>query len=65
MSSPERLSRWPPDVFHMPTFALEVELNLREENSAFERNEIYLQLSRDQTYDISTTVYSFKAYPND
>ncbi|XP_033889947.2 uncharacterized protein LOC117420585 isoform X2 [Acipenser ruthenus] len=69
VSSPERLSRWPPGIFPMPTFAYEVELKLREGNTAFERNGKCLQLSRDQKHDIleklAATIYSFKAYPND
>lgn len=56
VSSRERLSRWPPDVFPVPTFALEVDLKLREGNAAFERNGKHHQLSRGQKHHILVKV---------
>uniref|UniRef100_A0A3B4XGJ4 PB1 domain-containing protein n=1 Tax=Seriola lalandi dorsalis TaxID=1841481 RepID=A0A3B4XGJ4_SERLL len=69
VSSPERLSRWPPGPFQIPTFAFDVELTLRDGNAEFEKNEKPLQLSRDQKHNIldklASTIYGFKAYPSD
>ena len=69
VSSPERLSRWPPGPFQIPTFAFDVELTLRDGNAEFEKNERPLQLSRDQKHNIldklASTIYGFKAYPSD
>uniref|UniRef100_A0A8C4Z2R7 Uncharacterized protein n=1 Tax=Gadus morhua TaxID=8049 RepID=A0A8C4Z2R7_GADMO len=69
VSSPERLSRWPPGPFQIPTFAFDVELTLRDRNAEFEKNERPLQLSRDQKHNIldklASTIYGFKAYPSD
>ncbi|CAL8306445.1 unnamed protein product [Lota lota] len=69
VSSPERLSRWPPGPFQIPTFAFDVELTFRDMNAEFEKNERPLQLSRDQKHNIleklASTIYGFKAYPSD
>uniref|UniRef100_A0A673BJB1 Uncharacterized protein n=1 Tax=Sphaeramia orbicularis TaxID=375764 RepID=A0A673BJB1_9TELE len=69
VSSPERLSRWPPGAFEIPTFAYDVELTLRDGNAEFEKNGKTLQLSRDQNHNIldklASTIYGFKAYPSD
>ncbi|XP_041699601.1 sterile alpha motif domain-containing protein 3-like [Coregonus clupeaformis] len=69
VSSPERLSRWPPGPLQIPTFAFDVELTLRDGNAEFEKNERPLQLSRDQKHNIldklASTIYGFKAYPSD
>lgn len=52
VSSPERLSRWPPDPFPVPTFAFDVELKLRDGNAEYERNNRHLKLTRDLKHDI-------------
>lgn len=69
VSSPERLSRWPPGPFPVPTFAFDVELKLRDGNAEFEKNNRQLKLTRDLKHDIleklASTIYGFKAYPSD
>lgn len=69
VSSPERLSRWPPGPFPVPTFSFDVELKLREGNTEFEKNNKHLKLTRDVKHDIlerlACTMYGFKAYPSD
>uniref|UniRef100_A0A3B4VIB3 PB1 domain-containing protein n=1 Tax=Seriola dumerili TaxID=41447 RepID=A0A3B4VIB3_SERDU len=69
VSSPERLSRWPPGPFQIPTFAFDVELTLRDGNTEFEKNGRPLQLARDQKHVIldrlASTIYGFKACPSD
>ncbi|MED6237121.1 hypothetical protein ATANTOWER_019250 [Ataeniobius toweri] len=37
VSSPERLSRWPPGPFQIPTFGFHVELTLKDGNAEFEK----------------------------
>lgn len=53
VSSPERLSRWPPGPFQIPNFAFDVELILGERNAEFENIGKLLHLTRDQKQDIS------------
>ncbi|KAM8769735.1 sterile alpha motif domain-containing protein 3-like isoform 1-T3 [Acanthopagrus schlegelii] len=69
VSSPERLTRWPPGPFPVPTFAFDVELKLRDGNAEYERNNIHVKLTRDLKHDIleklASTIYGFKAYPSD
>ncbi|KAK0143414.1 hypothetical protein N1851_018451 [Merluccius polli] len=69
MSSPERLSRWPPGSFPIPTFGFDVELTLREGNAEFEKTGRPVKSARDQKHDIleklASTIYGFKAYPSD
>uniref|UniRef100_A0A3B4YP65 Sterile alpha motif domain containing 3 n=1 Tax=Seriola lalandi dorsalis TaxID=1841481 RepID=A0A3B4YP65_SERLL len=69
VSSSERLSRWPPGPFQIPTFAFDIELTLRDGNTEFEKNGRPLQLARDQKHVIldrlASTIYGFKAYPSD
>lgn len=69
VSSPERLSRWPAGPFQIPKFDFDVELTLRNANYEFEKTEKRLQLSRDQKHHVleklASTIYGFKAYPND
>ncbi|XP_027132735.1 uncharacterized protein LOC113745390 isoform X2 [Larimichthys crocea] len=67
VSSPERLSRWPP--FPIPTFSFDVELMLRNGNLEYEKNNTHLNITRDMKHNIldnlASTIYGFKAYPND
>ncbi|TNN38164.1 hypothetical protein EYF80_051680 [Liparis tanakae] len=69
VSSPERLSRWPPGPFPIPTFAFDVELKLRDGNAEFETNGTHLKLARGLKHDIlerlASSIYGFKAYPSD
>ncbi|XP_059180231.1 sterile alpha motif domain-containing protein 3-like [Centropristis striata] len=69
VSSPERLSRWPPGSFQIPTFGFDVELTLRQGNTEFEKTGRPLKLSRDQKHDIleklASVIFGFKAYPSD
>ena len=69
VSSPERLSRWPPGPFPVPTFAFDVELKLRDGNAEYEKNNTHLKLTRDLKHDIldklASILYGFKAYPGD
>jgi len=69
VSSPQRLSRWPPGPFPIPTFAFDVELKLKDGNAKYERNSRHLKLTRDLKHDIleklASTLYGFKAYPSD
>lgn len=69
MSSSERLSRWPPDPFQIPTFAYDIELTLRQGNAKFQQSGRPVQLSRDQKHgilkELASTIYGFKAYPSD
>nr|XP_023657687.1 uncharacterized protein LOC111838687 isoform X2 [Paramormyrops kingsleyae]XP_023657688.1 uncharacterized protein LOC111838687 isoform X2 [Paramormyrops kingsleyae]XP_023657689.1 uncharacterized protein LOC111838687 isoform X2 [Paramormyrops kingsleyae]XP_023657691.1 uncharacterized protein LOC111838687 isoform X2 [Paramormyrops kingsleyae] len=69
VSSPGRLSRWPQGPFPVPTFAFDVELKLQHGNAEYERSNRHLKLTRDLKHDIleklASTMYSFKAYPND
>lgn len=69
VSSPERLSRWPPHPFPVPTFAFDVELKLKDGNAEYERNNRHLKLTRDVKHNIleklASTIYGFKAYPSD
>lgn len=69
LSSPERLSRWPPGIFPVPNFSFDVELRLRAGSEAFQQNGKHLKLTRDQKQDIldklASTIYGFKAYPCD
>ncbi len=55
--------------FSIPTFSLDVELKLREGNAEFEKNNKYLQLTRDVKHDIleklASVMYGYKAYPSD
>ncbi|XP_039621640.1 uncharacterized protein LOC120537072 [Polypterus senegalus] len=68
VSSPERLTRWPLDLFPVPTFSFDVELKLREGNAEFEKTGRPLKLTRDQKHDIldklASTIYGFSAYPS-
>lgn len=69
VSSSERGRRWPSVLFPIPTFSLDVELKLREGNAEFEKNNKYLQLTRDVKHDIleklASEMYGYKAYPSD
>uniref|UniRef100_A0A8C3AFD0 Uncharacterized protein n=1 Tax=Cyclopterus lumpus TaxID=8103 RepID=A0A8C3AFD0_CYCLU len=69
VSSPERVSRWPPGPFPVPIFAFDVELKLRDGNAEYEKNNTHLKLTRDLKHDIleklSSAIYGFKAYPSD
>ncbi|KAJ0039412.1 hypothetical protein NL108_015187 [Boleophthalmus pectinirostris] len=69
VSSPERLCRWPPGPFPVPTFAFDVELKLRDGNAEYEKSNTHLKLTRDLKHDIlenlASTIYGFKAYPSD
>ncbi|TKS86216.1 hypothetical protein D9C73_020333 [Collichthys lucidus] len=69
VSSPERLSRWPPGPFPIPTFSFDVELMLRNGNVEYEKNNTLLNITRDMKHNIldnlASTIYGFKAYPND
>lgn len=69
VSSPERLSRWPPGPFPVPTFAFDAELKLKNGNAEFEKNNTLLKLTRDLKHEIlekvASTMYSFKPYPSD
>uniref|UniRef100_A0A8C2WLS6 Uncharacterized protein n=1 Tax=Cyclopterus lumpus TaxID=8103 RepID=A0A8C2WLS6_CYCLU len=68
VSSPELLSRWPPGPFPVPTFAIDVELKLRDGNAEYEKN-THLKLTRGLKHDIleklASAIYGFKAYPSD
>lgn len=46
VSSPERLSRWPPGPFPVPTFVLDVELKLKYGNAEYEKKNRHLKLMR-------------------
>nr|XP_023667243.1 uncharacterized protein LOC111843693 [Paramormyrops kingsleyae] len=69
VSSSERGRKWPSVLFSIPTFSLDVELKLREGNAEFEKNNKYLQLTRDVKHDIleklASEMYGYKAYPSD
>lgn len=69
VSTPERLSRWPPGPFPAPTFLFDVELKFRDGNAEYEKNNTHLKLTRDLKHDIleklAYTLYGFKAYPSD
>ncbi|XP_060785152.1 uncharacterized protein LOC132891510 isoform X2 [Neoarius graeffei] len=69
VSSPERLSRWPPGPFPIPMFSFDVELKLRDGNAEYENKNTYLNLTRDLKHSIlesmASTIYGFKAYPSD
>lgn len=69
VSSPERLSRWPPGPFPLPTFSFDVELKLRHGNAEYEKNNTQHMLTRDLKHDIleklASAIYGFKAYPSD
>lgn len=69
VSSPERLSRWPPGPFPIPTFSFDVELKLRDGNAEYEKNNTHLNVTRDMKHNIldnmASTIYGFKAYPSD
>ena len=64
----ERLSRWPPGPFPVPTFAFDVELKL-DGNAEYEKNNTHHKLTRDLKHHIldklASIVYGFKAYPSD
>lgn len=56
-------------LFPVPTFAFDVELKLQDGNAEYEKNNTHLKLTRDLKHDIleklASTLYGFKAYPND
>lgn len=56
-------------LFPVPTFAFDVELKLQDGSAEYEKNNTHLKLTRDLKHDIleklASTLYGFKAYPND
>uniref|UniRef100_A0A8C1HNB5 Uncharacterized protein n=1 Tax=Cyprinus carpio carpio TaxID=630221 RepID=A0A8C1HNB5_CYPCA len=69
VSNPERAKMWPRGDFPIPQFSYDVELRLRQGNDEFEKSGKGLKLTRDQKHDIleklGSTMYDFKAYPDD
>ncbi|XP_053354227.1 uncharacterized protein LOC128526425 [Clarias gariepinus] len=60
---------WPRGDFPIPQFSYDVELRLRQGNDEFEKSGKGVKLTRDQKHDIleklGSTMYDFKAYPDD
>lgn len=69
VSNSERSKMWPRGDFPIPQFSYDVELRLRQGNDEFEKSGKGVKLTRDQKHDIleklGSTMYDFKAYPDD
>lgn len=69
VSNPERLKIWPRGDSPIPQFSYDVELRLRQGYADVEKTGRSLKLTTDQKHDIleklCSTIYDFKAYPDD